>query len=322
VPRERSVRLAGLSSPAKRGAHPRYRARVSRAARRRLVAGVLVLASLAMITAYFRESDSGAMHDVQGAASSILEPFQIGADRLVAPFRDAWGYASDLIGAKSENADLRRELRRARSQSIQAVATAQELENLQALLAYRRSLRVEDFRTIGAEVLVEPPTPYRQTIVIAAGANDGVRRDYPVVATGGLAGGLAGHVTKVFSDTAQVTLLTDSSSFVSAFDPSTGAYGLIRGRGEGKPLVFDRVLKSKSVSRGHPVATSGRRFRSLGSLYPRNIEIGVVSSVTHLSTELFKSIQVVPYVDFSSLQSVLVLIPKNAVSELPPDDAG
>jgi rod shape-determining protein MreC len=318
VPRERSVRLAGLSTPAKRGPSTRYRARVSRAARRRLVAGVLVVASLAMITAYFRESDSGAMHDVQGTASSVLEPFQIGADRLVAPFRDAWGYLSDLIDAKSENADLRRDLRRARSQSLQAVASAQELGNLQALLNYQRSMRVEDFRTIGAEVLVEPPTPYRQTIVIAAGANDGVRRDYPVVATGGL----AGHVTKVFSDTAQVTLLTDSSSFVSAYDPRTGAYGLIRGRGEGNPLVFDRVLKSKSVSRGHEVATSGRRYRGLGSLYPRNVEIGVITSVTHLSTEHFKSIQVIPYVDFSSLQSVLVLIPESPVSRLPADDAG
>jgi cell shape-determining protein MreC len=43
--------------------------------------------------------------------------------------------------------------------------------------------------------------------------------------------------------------------------------------------------------------------------------------VTHRDTENFKSIQVEPYVDFSSLQAVLVLIPKEPVSELPADDA-
>jgi rod shape-determining protein MreC len=69
------------------------------------------------------------------------------------------------------------------------------------------------------------------------------------------------------------------------------------------------------------VATSGRRYLGLPSLYPKDIGIGKVTSVTHRDTESFKSIQVRPYVDFSSLQAVLVLIPQEPVSELPADDA-
>jgi cell shape-determining protein MreC len=48
------------------------------------------------------------------------------------------------------------------------------------------------------------------------------------------------------------------------------------------------------------------------SLFPRNIRIGSVSSVGQNDTDIFKNIQVQPFVDLSSLQSVLVLIPKQA----------
>jgi rod shape-determining protein MreC len=290
---------------------------MSGALRRRLVAGVLVVASLAMISAYFRESDEGVVHDVQDVASTTLHPFQVGADRLVAPFQDAWGYFSGLIDAKSEADKLRRDRDRLRAVALQNTAAVHQLRQLEALVDYRGPPTLDGFNRVSAQVIVESPTAHRQYVVIAAGVDQGVRRDYPVVA----AGGLAGVVTKAFSDTAEVTLLTDPTSHVSAYDPRTGAYGLIRGQGEDKPLFLDRVKKEKSVDEGHQVATSGRRYLRLGSLYPRNVGIGEVTSVTHQSTEDFKSIFVEPYVDFSSLEAVVVLVPKQPVAKVPADDA-
>jgi rod shape-determining protein MreC len=290
---------------------------VSRSLRRRLVAGVLVVASLAMITAYFRESESGVMHDVQGVTSTALQPFQVGADRVVAPFRDAWGYLSGLIDAKSENERLRKERDRFRARAFQYADAVKRAQELEALLAYRRSPRFpDDYESVAAEVVGEPISPFRQQIVIAAGYDEGIRRDYPVVSPAGL----VGVVTKVNSKQAQVTLITDPQNAVTSLDQSTGAYGSVLGRGEDKPLIFDRVPKSQSVDEGHPVVTSGRRYLGLPSLYPRNIGIGKVTSVTHRDTENFKSIQVRPYVDFSSLQAVLVLVPKEPVAELPVDN--
>jgi rod shape-determining protein MreC len=290
---------------------------VSRSLRRRLVAGVLVVASLAMITAYFRESESGVMHDVQGVASTALEPFQVGADRVVAPFRDAWGYVSGLIDAKAENERLRKDLQRLRARAFQDVDAVRRAREYEALLGYKRSPRFpDDYKSVAAEVVGEPISPFRQQIVIAAGYDDGIRKDYPVVNSAGL----VGLVTKVNSKQAQVTLITDPQSAVTSLDPNTEAYGSVRGRGEDKPLLFDRVPKSQSVEEGHFVVTSGKRYLGLPSLYPRNIGIGKVMSVTHRDTESFKSIQVRPFVDFSSLQAVLVLVPKEPVAELPVDD--
>jgi rod shape-determining protein MreC len=271
-----------------------------------------------MMTAYFRESESGAMHDVQGIASTALEPFQVGADRLVAPFRDAWGYVSGLIDAKAENERLRKERDLLLAQAFQQADAVRERRELEALLDYQRSPRFpEDYESVTAQVVGEPISPFRQQIVIAAGHDHGIRRDYPVVSSAGL----VGVVTKVNRKLAQVTLITDPQNAVTSLDPNTGAYGSIRGRGEEKPLFFDRVPKKKSVDEGHGVVTSGRRYLGLPSLYPKNIPIGKVISVTHRDTESFKSIQVKPYVDFSSLQAVLVLVPKEPVSELPSDDA-
>jgi rod shape-determining protein MreC len=289
VPRERSVRLAGLSPSAKRGASPQYRARVSRAFKRRLVAGVLVVASLAMITAYFRESESGLMHDVQDVAATAMQPFETGADRLVAPFRDAWGYVS-----------------------------IQRVKDLETFLAYQRSPRFpDDYSSFAAEVISDPLTPHRQTITIAAGHNHGIRRDYPVV----VPAGLVGHVSRVTSKTARITLITDPQSTVSAKDRRTGAQGGVRGLGQGKLLLLDRVPREEEVAKDDPIVTSGRRYLELPSLFPSNIGVGKVTSVTQRDTDFYPTIQVEPFVDFSSLDSVLVLIPKEPVSGLPPDDA-
>jgi rod shape-determining protein MreC len=317
VPRERSVRLAGLSSPAKRGASTPYRARVSRATRRRLVAAVLVVASLAMITAYFRESDSGAMHSVQDVGATAMQPFVTGADRLVAPFRDAWGYVSDLRNAESEADRYRKEAETWRATALQYADDARKARELETIVAYQGSRGLDDYGRVVAEVTLDPLNPFRQQIVIEAGHNDGIRKDYPVVAPGGL----VGHVTKVTRETAQVMLITDPHSTVSAYDSRTRAEGGIRGRGAGRPLLLDRVPKEEKVQRGDLIATSGKRWQKLPSLYPRNIGVGKVTSVTQHDTDLYPTVQVEPFVDFSSLDSVIVLIPHEPVSELPADDA-
>jgi rod shape-determining protein MreC len=70
------------------------------------------------------------------------------------------------------------------------------------------------------------------------------------------------------------------------------------------------VTKDKVVDRGDTIITAGWKSGKLASLYPRGIPIGVVTSVGELDTDIYKQIQVDPFVDFSSLDSVLVLVSK------------
>ena len=78
----------------------------------------LVLVALALLTISFRSPTSGALHDVEGAGSTVLRPFQIAASRVAQPFRDAYDYFDGLANAKSENAKLKKEIAAARSQEL------------------------------------------------------------------------------------------------------------------------------------------------------------------------------------------------------------
>ena len=76
-------------------------------------------------------------------------------------------------------------------------------------------------------------------------------------------------------------------------------------------LVFDRVSKSSNVAVGNIVISAGSLGKgALPSMFPRGLRIGTVSSVSNNDVDTFKTIQVDPFVDFSSLQSVIVLVPR------------
>ena len=108
-------------------------------------------------------------------------------------------------------------------------------------------------------------------------------------------------------------LLTDEASAVSAVDLyERGATGIVKhGQGGLDTLILDRVTKDQKVAEGDPVITEGSPPGArLPSIYPRGIKIGVVTSVGQNDTDLYKQIQVQPFVDFTSLSSVLVLVPK------------
>ena len=313
MPRNRSGGLAALGSSVRRTSPRHYPGRRSAPLKRRLVAAVLALVSLAMITVYFREADDGPMHEVQSVAASVLHPFEVGAERLARPFRDAYGWLSDLFNAREENERLQEQIRELTNQAIQNRTAATELARLQALLDYTSSDTFPvDYGYVGAAVLSDPPSRFEQRIVISVGSSDGVLVNAPVVTEQGL----VGKVTRVTRDISRVTLLTDRESAVSAFDVQTEASGLIR-HGAGEALILDRVPKEQRVEPNDTVVTSGRVFGQLPSVYPRNIPIGIVTSVGQTDLDVHQQIQVEPFVDFSSLDSVLVLVRKSPEPRLP-----
>ena len=67
------------------------------------------------------------------------------------------------------------------------------------------------------------------------------------------------------------------------------------------------MKKRFEVQRGDVVTTAGP---AQGSLYPRGIPIGTVSLFSQSDTDLFKVVQLEPAVDFDSLHSVVVLVPR------------
>jgi rod shape-determining protein MreC len=276
--------------------------------------GVLVLLSLALITIYFRESPGGFLHRAQGGGAAVLRPFEIGANRVARPFQDVYGYFHGLAVARSENARLHAQVQELRQLYAASASAVQRNVELEQALHYQDTAKYpEGFRPVFASVSARPPSQFDQSIVIAAGGNQGIHLHDPVVS----GGSLVGEVTKVFSSMARVTLLTDAELAAAAQDVH-GASGLIRhGQGSGDSLVLDHVTKDQVVHKGDIVVTSGILAGRLPSLYPKNIPIGVVTSVGVSEVEPYMSIQVSPFVDFSTLDSVAVLVSRKPAPQLP-----
>jgi rod shape-determining protein MreC len=275
---------------------------------RRLVVALLVLASLVLLTVYLREDDQGGLHAAQRIGLAIVTPFQVAGERVARPFQDAYGYVSDLAGAKERADRLERQVQDLTRQAIQNQSAVQENERLRELLAFVEGPRFpDDYRGVTTRVIAQPASPYDQEILVAAGSDDGVAAGAPVINEDGL----VGLVTEVAPGASRVTLLTDQSIAVSAVDLLSGARGVVRpSPSAGSGLVLDRVEKEQVVGEGDTIITSGWRSGELSSIYPARIPIGKVTSVGQQDIDLYKRIQVSPFVSFDSLSEVVVLVRK------------
>jgi rod shape-determining protein MreC len=262
---------------------------------------------LVLITVSFRSS---ALDGVQGTGAGILRPFEVAADRVSRPFRDAVNWGRGLVHAKSENQRLRAQLQAYQQRLALDEGAVQENVQLKAALGYKGLPSIKDFRRVNASVSVNPQSAIVQTVVITAGTDDGVRSGDVVIDP--VTGGLVGTVDRAFPSVAHVTLLTDTQSAATSIDlTSPTAVGIIQpSSGGGDALAFALVPKSKVINVGDTIITAG----SLGkgaqpSMFPRGVAIGTVTSQKNSDVNPFKNIQVKPLVDFSSLQSVIVLVP-------------
>jgi rod shape-determining protein MreC len=277
--------------------------------RRRAVLGLLVGLSIALLTAYFGESASGALHSVQRGFMEALAPLQEGANRALKPARDFGGWVGDVFDAKSENKHLRSQVEQLRARLAAAETAQRDVGELRSLVGFNRSDGFpQSYEHQSARVIGRSPTVWYSTLTIDKGSNSGIRVDQPAV-TGD---GLVGRVSAVSSGASQVTLLTDHTSSVSAQVVPDGASGLIRARvGDPSDLLLDYVQKDRPVRKGATVISSGWRSSRLESLFPRGIPIGKVTKVDVRERELYQRVHVEPFADLRRLDLVEVLIPSS-----------
>ena len=293
-----------LASSVQRSKPTPYPSKARSALIRRTVVVVLVLLALTLLTISFRSPTAGALHDLQGAGSSALRPFQIAATRVAQPFRDAYDYVDSLAKAKSENARLKKQNAELRASVAIAMARAVKYPPLVKQLHFLQGPTFPNgYRAVNAAVISYPGGPFTHSLTINAGSSSGLRINTPVVS----GSGLVGRISNVFPDTAIVTLLTDPDSFVAARDLNTGVRGGVQ-VGPGGTLVLNEVPKQFSVKQGDVLVTDGTRNARYPDIYPYGIPIGRVSHVGALDTATFLQVQVQSFADLGSLDAVAALV--------------
>jgi rod shape-determining protein MreC len=281
--------------------------------RRRAVLALLVALSLVLLTAYFGESAGGGLHALQRGVMTVLTPIQEGTSRALKPFRDLFGWFDDTLDAREERDRLRKERNELRRQVIGARAAQRENAQLRRLVSLDRSDSLEGYEPVTARVIGRSPTLWYATITVDKGSGDGVRVDQPVVS----GEGLVGKVTAVTGGAAQVTLITDHDSGVSArvltpslTDSGNGILGVVQpALGRPTDLLLEFVPRRANIRKGDTVVTAGSQSSRLESLFPPNIPIGVVTRADDEELSQYQRVHIRPFADLRRLDFVQVLLP-------------
>lgn len=269
--------------------------------RRRAVLALLVIGSFALLTITYGQGSNG----VQRGVSAIFSPIQSVADGALKPARDLVNWFDKTFEARGRNSRLHAELETAREQAVGAKAALAENAQLKKLLQLDRGGAIPSgYRPVTGRVIARSPTIWFADVTIDAGSGDGVRVEDPVVN----GDGLVGTVSAVTGGSAQVTLIVDHSSGVTAKVVPVGVQGVIRPNvGDPGDLILDFIDSSKHVRRNQAVVTAGWRAQEIESGFPPNIPIGEVTAAPIVEQEAQQQVHVRPYADLRDLDIVQVL---------------
>jgi rod shape-determining protein MreC len=274
--------------------------------RRRAVLLLLVIASLTLLSLYFRESDAGPMHRAQRGVATVLGPFAEGADRALKPARDFVNWFDETFQARGDNEELRDQVAELRDELSAAQTQAGQSEELGRLAKLTGGgLVPPGYETVTARVVGRSPTVWYSTITIDKGTSAGVRVDDPVVA----ADGLAGRITATTKGSAQVTLITDPNSSVTGRVLPEGSIGVVEPNiGDPEKLYLNYVQRGEEIAEGQNVVTAGFTGGSLDSLFPPGIPIGHITDASLEEQQAYQRVQLRAYADLRDMQFVQVLV--------------
>lgn len=253
---------------------------------------VLLLIALLWYSVSLRQQERTNM--VEGLILSVTGPVQSGLDSLIGGTVDVWKRYFNLVDTVDVNRQLRDENRELRAELTRSDEVRLENQRLRLLLDFKEA---QEMATLPARVIAEDASSWFRTVTIDKGRQHGVTEGLPVV----IAEGVVGRVVRVSDRYSRVLLITDASSAVATLLQENRARGVCRGQGD--KLVFDFVLRQEEVEPGDRVVTSG-----MGGVFPKGLVVGVVESVDRQEFGLFQAITIVPAVDFSHLEEVLVLL--------------
>lgn len=271
--------------------------------RRRAVLVVLVVLALVLISATFSQSSGGPLHTVQQGMASVFSPLEEGATRALKPGRDLVNWVSETFNARGENSDLKTDVQKLRAKLAKAESAIGENEQLRKLVGLDQKGVFAGYKPVTTRVIQRPPTAWYSTVGIAAGSNDGVAVNDPVID----GDGLIGRVTDVTPLTAKVTLITDPESAVSARVLPNGPQGVAEPEaGDPSVMLLDFIDKSAPIHEGQMVVTAGWSNGTISSAYPPDIPIGEVRQTTIGQQETYQSIRLAPFSDMLDLDIVQV----------------
>lgn len=275
----------------------------------RSVIVALLLACATLITLDHEGGANSPIEPARQAVGEVFGPVETATAALIRPFTTVPGYfrskdnlKAELTALEAENAELRREVQ----------TTDLDRNRLAEFEELARSASDTGYALVPAHVIaLGAGQSFSHTVTIDAGTASGVHADMTVMNNDGL----VGRVVRATRTTATVVLILDIDSVVGGRLGSSMEVGFLHGRGslgdKGR-LDLDLVDDSAVANEGDTVVTWGSEG---GAPYVRGIPIGRVTAVFSSPRETSRRAVIEPFVDFTSLDLVGVVVPAGTRSD-------
>lgn len=263
---------------------------------------LLLLASLTVITLDARPSGESPVDPLRSAAGAVFGPLESGASAAVSPIVAIPDYFADVEELREENAQLERDNTALQAQLRTSDHARRRADELDRMLGIADR---QEFSLVPARVVsLGAAQAFSRTATIDAGSRDGVLPDMTVLN----GHGLVGRVISSTPTTATVLLAIDAKSVVGGRLGRSSELGFLSGDGnigaDGR-LTLELVDSKTDPAPGDTVVTWGSRN---DAPYVADVPIGTVTEVSSTPRQLSKTATVRPFVDFSALDLVGVVV--------------
>lgn len=271
--------------------------------RTRLTLALLLLVAVTLITVDYRSDGTSPVSGLRDLGSVVFGPIEQAAATVVRPVRRTMAALAGMDESQQRIEELRRQNRELREQLRTAHLEERRAEEIEDLLAMAGAGR---YRVVGAQLVALRGTQgFENTATIDVGRRDGIEEDMTVIN----GDGLVGRVASVGPTTATVLLATDATSAVGGRLEDSGEIGVVRGHGqttsEGTTLTFELLDPAAPMSAGQRIVTFGSQE---GEPYVPGVPVGTVRTISTAPGALTKEAVVDPFVDFSALDVVGVVV--------------
>ncbi|MFF2780920.1 rod shape-determining protein MreC [Streptomyces sp. NPDC058052] len=264
----------------------------------RLLLVLLVAIAFALITVDIRGGQESPVDGARQAAAAVFGPVENGVAAAVDPIGNAIGAVRDsgerhnrIAALEKENAELKAELG----------SDDRNRNRLRELDALLKTAGAGQYGIKGAQVIgIGAAQGFSWTVTIDVGARDGIQRDMTVLN----GAGLVGRVTTVGPSTSTVLLANDPDFTVGTRLEKSDELGFATGQGD-RPLLVQLLNGKAKVKPGDRLVT----FGSAGDRpFVPGVPVGEIVRVDPMGGGLTRNVYVRPYVGFSKLDIVGVVV--------------
>lgn len=232
---------------------------------------------------------------------TFIVPMQDGINSVGVWLDDYFDSFESMKELQQKNSALTERVNELTQANEELRSNQSELDELRALLALDQEY--SQYKKVGARVISNGSNNWYRNFVINKGSDDGIQVNMNVIA----GTGLVGIVTEVGKNYAKVQSIISDESSVSAMSVTTSDTCVVKGNTEkiqeSGMIDVRYISKDAEMNSGDELVTS-----HISSRYLQGLRIGTVSDIKIDSTNLTKSAQVTPVVDFQHIKQVLVIM--------------